>query len=97
VTLREFQAAIGATYLDKDSARGLFASFAWLSEEVGELAGALRSGETEALQHEFGDCLAWLASLANMVGVDLESAVARYGEGCPRCGGQPCVCVDREH
>lgn len=97
MTLREFQASIGATYLAKDSARGLFESFAWLSEEVGELAGALRSGDAAELRHEFADCLAWLASLANMVGVDLEAAVVRYAEGCPRCGGQPCVCVDSEH
>jgi NTP pyrophosphatase (non-canonical NTP hydrolase) len=97
MTLREFQESIGATYLRKDSERGLFESFGWLAEEVGELAGALRHGDKSEMEHEFADCLAWLASLANIVGVDLEQALARYGEGCPRCGGQPCQCVDSAH
>jgi len=38
----------------------------WLSEEVGELAKALRTGDRADLEHEFDDVLAWLASLANL-------------------------------
>jgi NTP pyrophosphatase (non-canonical NTP hydrolase) len=97
VTLREFQDSIGETYLDKDSRRGLFESYAWLVEEVGELAGALRHGKPEELAHEFSDCLAWLASLANMAGVSLEEAAQRYAGGCPRCGASPCECEDASH
>ena len=40
-----------------------------------------------------GDALAWLASLASLVGVSLEDAAARYANGCPRCGDKPCACV----
>ena len=97
MTLEEFQRIIGETYLAKDSERGLFESFGWLVEEVGELSGALRRGDPRELRHEFADCLAWLASLANMAGVDLEEAVTRYAQGCPRCDRCPCVCDDREH
>ena len=41
--------------------------------------------------------LAWLATLANVRGVDLEAAVrAKYGEGCPGCGSTPCACDPAE-
>jgi NTP pyrophosphatase (non-canonical NTP hydrolase) len=36
--------------------------------------------------------LAWLASLANQLGIDLDEAVARYIDGCPKCEGNPCAC-----
>ena len=37
--------------------------------------------------------LAWLATLANIAGVDLEAAIqAKYGAGCPGCGRTPCAC-----
>jgi NTP pyrophosphatase (non-canonical NTP hydrolase) len=97
MTIREFQQIIGETYLGKDSARGVSASFGWLVEEVGELAGALRDGGVGKLRHEFSDCLAWLASLANMTGVDLEEAAGRYASGCPRCESSPCECADSAH
>jgi NTP pyrophosphatase (non-canonical NTP hydrolase) len=44
------------------------------------------------LEHELGDALAWLASVANLVGVDLAKAVSRYAGDCPRCGTTPCAC-----
>jgi NTP pyrophosphatase (non-canonical NTP hydrolase) len=57
------------------------------------LAAALRSGTDEERAQEFADVLAWLATLANVVGVDLDQAVrSKYGEGCPGCGRVPCVC-----
>ena len=37
--------------------------------------------------------LAWLATLANIAGVDLEEAMDRkYGGGCPKCHANPCRC-----
>ena len=65
---------------------------AWLAEEVGELAQAVRKGTHEQRVHEFGDVIAWLASLANQLGVDLAEAVDRYATGCPRCSAMPCAC-----
>jgi NTP pyrophosphatase (non-canonical NTP hydrolase) len=88
----DLQATIGETYLERDAARGRDATFRWFAEEVGELAKAMRAGDRANLEHEFGDVLAWLASLANLERIDLEMAVARYAAGCPRCHAVPCVC-----
>ncbi len=90
--LRELQRRMAETYGERDRARGLPASVAWLTEEVGELAQAVRKGTTEDQVHELGDVLAWLASIAGQLGVSLEDAAARYAEGCPVCGSTPCRC-----
>ena len=63
-----------------------------MTEEVGELARALRHDDPDQLALEFSDVLAWLASLANLTGVDLETAIARYADGCPKCLASPCAC-----
>jgi NTP pyrophosphatase (non-canonical NTP hydrolase) len=96
-SLASFQQLIRDMYLKKDIARGVDGTFMWLIEEVGELAGALRSGTHEERLGEFADVLAWLATIANVVGVDLSEAVAlKYGSGCPGCGQLVCVCADAE-
>jgi NTP pyrophosphatase (non-canonical NTP hydrolase) len=86
------QTRIAATYLKRDRERGLDATFRWFTEEVGELARAIRTGERPELTHEFSDMLAWLASLANLLEIDLAAAMARYADGCPKCNASPCVC-----
>jgi NTP pyrophosphatase (non-canonical NTP hydrolase) len=90
--LSALQTSLRETYADRDAARGRDATFRWLTEEVGELARALRKDDRANLEHEFGDVLAWLLSLANLEGVDLDVAAARYANGCPKCGGRPCTC-----
>jgi len=92
VTFAELQLVIETTYGDRDRPRGVPSSVAWLCEEVGELAQAIRKGTHEQQVAEFADVLAWVATLANQVGVDLEVAVSRYASGCPRCAAQVCVC-----
>ena len=93
IPLRTVQSFIRTMYGAKDAARGAEATFLWFSEEVGELAAALRGGPQDELEKEFADVLAWLATLANVAGVDLERAVrAKYGAGCPRCGAAVCEC-----
>lgn len=97
VTLRAVQQRIRELYGAKDAARGDAATFLWLTEEVGELAGALRSGTAEELALEMADVLAWLATLANIRGIDLEAAIwQKYGAGCPGCGKVPCACDPAE-
>ena len=67
----------------------------WFMEEVGELSAALRDRATDAdnLALEFADVLAWLATLANIAGVNLDEAFRRkYGTGCPKCHAAPCAC-----
>ncbi|MCB0984809.1 MAG: pyrophosphohydrolase [Ilumatobacter sp.] len=88
----ELQDVIDRTFGERDRARGTAATVAWLAEEIGELAQAVRKGSREAQVHEFGDVIAWVATLANQMGVDLSLAVERYRNGCPRCGALPCAC-----
>ena len=96
MTLREFQRLIETMYSAKDRVRGSAATFLWLSEEIGELAAALREGTREELAAEFADVLAWIATLANVEGIDLADAVkAKYGEGCPGCGLMVCTCNEK--
>jgi NTP pyrophosphatase (non-canonical NTP hydrolase) len=90
--IREFQDLMDRTYRLRDTERGVPSTIAWLAEEVGELAKASRKGTFPEQMHEAGDVLAWLASLANQLGVDLEAAASRFAHGCPRCGDIPCVC-----
>jgi NTP pyrophosphatase (non-canonical NTP hydrolase) len=97
ITLGSFQKRIEALYGAKDAARGDAGTFLWLAEEFGELATALRSGTSEELALEMADVLAWLVTLANVRGIDLEAAVrAKYGDGCPGCGSTPCTCDPAE-
>ena len=90
--LGELQRLMAATYGEQDRERGLAATVAWLTEEVGELAQAVRKGSAEAQLHELGDVLAWVASLAEQLGLSLDDAVERYANGCPKCGSTPCAC-----
>ncbi|GIU90116.1 MAG: nucleotide pyrophosphohydrolase [Acidimicrobiia bacterium] len=87
-----FQARMVETYGERDRARGVPATVAWLTEEVGELARAVRKGSRDEQLHELGDVLAWLASLAAQLDLSLEEAAGRYAHGCPRCGARPCAC-----
>ncbi len=92
IPLSRFQRVIEKTYIRRDMRRGLEGTFRWFVEEVGELARALRTGDHEKLTVEFSDVLAWLSTLASLVGVDLEHAARRYMKGCPKCGKIPCQC-----
>jgi NTP pyrophosphatase (non-canonical NTP hydrolase) len=86
-----FRDVLRRTSFERDTQRGIDGTFRWLTEEIGEVARALR-GDGD-LEHEFGDVLAWVGSLANLAGVDLEQAAARYAHGCPKCGAIPCGCA----
>ena len=90
--MREFQQVIARTYLERDSERGVAVTVAWLAEEVGELARAVRKGTRAEQVHEMGDVLAWLASLANQIDIDFDEAIAHFVDGCPKCGAMPCAC-----
>ncbi len=90
--LDEFQSLMARTYGERDRARGIDATVAWLAEELGELARAVRKGTRAEQLHEVGDVLAWLASLTDQIGLTLDEAAHRYESGCPRCGAIPCSC-----
>jgi NTP pyrophosphatase (non-canonical NTP hydrolase) len=97
ITLAELQHLIRDMYLPRDVERGIEGTFMWLVEEVGELATALRHGSQAERAGEFADVLAWLATIANVAGIDLNRAVLdKYGAGCPGCRAIPCVCASSE-
>lgn len=87
LTVAAFQDLIRRRYFPTDSARGASGTFVLFIEEVGELATALhenRPGKSPTpeqranLEEEFADVLAWLMTLANIMGVDMERALAKY-------------------
>jgi len=93
VYIREFQDMMRRIYFHRDSERGAGGTFDWLVDEVKELEEALKEKNTKATEDEFADVLAWLASLANVVNVDLEkAAMTKYNNRCPKCGQTPCKC-----
>ncbi|MCX7704531.1 MAG: nucleotide pyrophosphohydrolase [Planctomycetota bacterium] len=94
--IKKAQKVISKTYFERDAGRGLSKTFLWFVEEVGELAKALRKGDKKSLKEEFADVLAWLLSVAEITGVDMEEAfVEKYGRGCPACSSSPCTCAPR--
>jgi NTP pyrophosphatase (non-canonical NTP hydrolase) len=96
VDLSGFQKRIGELYGERDRRRGLFETFAWLVEEVGELSRGLRRKDRANLEVEFADVAAWLVSVANLAGIDVGECVEKlYGHGCPRCKSTPCTCPMR--
>jgi NTP pyrophosphatase (non-canonical NTP hydrolase) len=89
----EFQKLMRRLYFHRDSERGSAKTYDWLVDEVEELGEALKTSNRKAIESEFADVIAWLASLANVVNVDLEkAALNKYDNKCPKCGQAPCRC-----
>lgn len=81
-------------YFHRDSKRGAVGTYNWFVDEVRELGEALKADDEKALENEFADVIAWLASLANVTHVDLEKAtLKKYDNKCPKCGQSPCRCT----
>ena len=91
--IREFQKMMKELYYSRDSERGVEGTFNWLVDEVAELGEELKGSDKQAMEKEFADVLAWLASLANIMGVNLEqAALSKYNNKCPKCKQSPCQC-----
>jgi NTP pyrophosphatase (non-canonical NTP hydrolase) len=92
--ISEFQQMMRQLYFKRDFERGAEGTFNWLVDEVGELGEELKKGtDREAAEKEFADVIAWLASLANIMGIDLEqAAINKYNYKCPKCQQTPCQC-----
>ncbi len=94
--IHEFQKFIDRMYSEKDRKRGSAGTFIWFMEEIGELASAIGEGTREEKSKEFADVFAWLVTLANVEGIDLDHAVQeKYGSGCPGCGKLICTCLEK--
>jgi len=81
--LNDIQDLMERLYGEADRERGISATVAWLCEEVGELAQAVRKKSKDQQLHELGDVLAWLASLANQLDLSLDEAMRRYCDEKP--------------
>jgi len=94
VHIREFQEMMRDIYFHRDAKRGMLGTYDWLMDEVRELGEALKTRDKDALENEFADVIAWLASLANITNVNLErAALSKYDNKCPRCRHSPCQCT----
>jgi NTP pyrophosphatase (non-canonical NTP hydrolase) len=92
--ISEFQEMMKHIYFERDKARGIDGTYNWLIEEVAELGQELKGNNRVATEKEFADVIAWLASLANIMGIDLEKATyAKYPNKCPKCQATPCQCT----
>ncbi|RNC81143.1 MAG: nucleotide pyrophosphohydrolase [Phycisphaera sp.] len=88
VTVAQIQQLIRDRYFESDNDRGSGGTFLYFMEEVGELATAIANNnrrrspptdeERENMVEEFADVIAWLCTLANINGVDLSEALAKY-------------------
>jgi len=86
VTVKGFQQHIHDRYYKTDNARGTPGTFVWFIEEVGELATALHGDDQDNKEEEFADVFAWLCTLANINGVDMEAALRKkyFEKGGPK-------------
>jgi len=92
--VQDFQNMMRQIYFHRDSERGATGTYKWLVDEVKELEEAIRTQDPKAMVDEFADVLAWLASLANVVDIDLEkAATSKYNGKCPKCHKSPCQCI----
>ena len=92
--IRAFQELMRQLYFHRDTERGVKGTYEWLADELEELREALEGNDKEATEKEFADVIAWLASLANMTGIDLETAALKKYDGkCPKCQRAPCQCT----
>lgn len=93
--ISEFQKLMKDLYFLKDKERGLYRTFIWLVEEIGELADNLNKEELEIPQisAELADIIAWTSSLANILNIDLEKSLQqKYPNKCVECNSNPCQC-----
>jgi NTP pyrophosphatase (non-canonical NTP hydrolase) len=94
VEIRAFQNMMKEIYFARDEARGIKGTYDWLVDEVAELWEEFKGDNREATEKEFADVLAWLSSLANIMGIDLEkAALSKYDHQCPKCQSSPCKCT----
>ncbi len=92
--IKEAQKVIRDTYFERDLKRGILKNVLWFAEEVGELLQAIRKEEKEKIEEEIGDVFAWLLTICNLLGIDLEEIFKRkYVPFCPKCEKSPCECI----
>jgi NTP pyrophosphatase (non-canonical NTP hydrolase) len=95
LNIKEFQEKMREIYFEKDYKRGINETFKLLVKEVNELSEGILKKDIENIKSEVADVLAWLASLCNLLNIDLEeAALFKYNDKCPKCGFKPCLCEE---
>jgi len=94
--ISEFQQKMRDLYIHNDKKRGIHRTCLWLGEEMGELMSELKCRidkiDKHAVAEEMADIYAWVASLANLLEIDLQSAIISKYNKCPKCSSDPCIC-----
>ena len=92
----EAQELMRRIYYERDATRGVDRTLIRTFEELGELSDAvLKKKSRAAVADEMADVFAWICSLANLLSVDLSSALTKkYNGVCSRCKKAPCECAD---
>ena len=93
----DFQKLMRELYFHNDSKRGIYRTALWLVEEIGELVREIKLNPEEIdkskVEEEMADVYAWVASLANLLDIDLNKAlILKYPQFCPKCKKNPCIC-----
>ena len=91
----DFQLLMNELYYHRDMERGVYKTFIWLVEEIGELADNLNKKDLNRskISDELADIIAWTSSLANILNIDLEKAlIDKYPNKCLSCDSNPCKC-----
>lgn len=92
--IHEFQEMMHHLFFHRDCERGVRGTYERLADELEELGEALEGNSKEMIKKEFADVIAWLVSLANITGIDLErAAINKYNHKCPKCLNSPCQCT----
>ncbi len=94
--IREAQEMMRQIYYERDRERGVERTTLRMFQELAELSEAIMEHAAPTkIEAEFADALAWLCSLANLLNVDLSTALLlKYQNTCSRCKSSPCVCTD---
>jgi NTP pyrophosphatase (non-canonical NTP hydrolase) len=95
--IKDFQKLMRDLYFHNDSQRGIYRTALWLVEEIGELVREVKQNpeniDKSKVEEEMADVYAWVASLANLMDVDLTVALQKkYPQVCLKCGKNPCRC-----
>lgn len=93
--ISDFQNLMRDLYFHQDSERGIKSTFAWLVEEIGELAKVIKHEKIDKAKasEEIADIIAWTSSLANLLDIEIEKALQeKYPNKCSKCDSFPCRC-----
>ncbi len=92
----EVQKMMRQIYYERDRERGIERTMLRMFQELGELSEVIMErAARDKIESEFADTFAWLCSLANLLEVDLSSALlSKYQNVCSRCKSSPCRCID---